>query len=146
MHLKGWILLICVCEIKWNITTQSAASPRTPHLSMMPIVTFTFELWPPNSIGSSMANMSAKFDDDAHNSVVCIGFTAYFCTCLLWPWHFTSKINRYHSLTMANMSVKLEAEMYNDLVAIMFTIPLSYMSNVIWPLTSDLQNQQVSSS
>ena len=27
-----------------NITTQSVASPRTPHLSMIAIVTFTFEL------------------------------------------------------------------------------------------------------
>ena len=27
-----------------NITTQSVASPRTPHLSMITIVTFTFEL------------------------------------------------------------------------------------------------------
>ena len=35
---------ICVL----NIPTQSVASPRTPHLSMIPIVIFTFELWSPN--------------------------------------------------------------------------------------------------
>ena len=29
---------------KKNITTQSVASPRTPHLSLITIVTFTFEL------------------------------------------------------------------------------------------------------
>ena len=39
---KFWIL---------NITTQSVASPRSPHYSMMPIVTFNFDLGPPKSIG-----------------------------------------------------------------------------------------------
>ena len=44
-------------QIKWfqmtqfyNITTQSVAFPRTLHLSMMPILTFNFDLWPPKSI------------------------------------------------------------------------------------------------
>ena len=37
-----------------NITTQSVASPRTPHLSIIPNVTFTFELWPKKSIGFTM--------------------------------------------------------------------------------------------
>ena len=33
-------------EFKLNITTQSVASPRTPHMSMIPIVlvTLTFEM------------------------------------------------------------------------------------------------------
>ena len=50
-----------------NITTQSVASPRTPHLSMITNVAFTFDLLPPKSIGFTMVNKSAKFDEEAHN-------------------------------------------------------------------------------
>ena len=46
-----------------------------------------------------MVNMSAKFDEEAHNDLeeahndlVCIRFTAYFYTCPLWPWPFTSDL------------------------------------------------------
>ena len=49
-----------------DITTQSVASPRTPHMSMITIVTFSFQLWPPKSIGFTMVNMPAKFDEEAH--------------------------------------------------------------------------------
>ena len=45
--------------INGNITTQSVASPRTPYLSMISIVSLTFELWPPKSIGFTMVNMTA---------------------------------------------------------------------------------------
>ena len=45
------VRVTCYDVIYKNITTQSVASPRTPHLSMIPIVTFTFELWPLKSIG-----------------------------------------------------------------------------------------------
>ena len=75
-----------------NITTQSIASPRTPHLSMITIVTLTFELWSPKSIGFTMVNMSAKFYEEAHNGLVCIRFTAYFYMCPLWPWPLTSDL------------------------------------------------------
>ena len=34
---------------------------------MLPILAFTFELWPPKSIGFTMVNMSDKFDEEAHN-------------------------------------------------------------------------------
>ena len=76
------------------MTTQSVASPRTQHLSKIPIVTFTFELWPPKSIGFTMVTykMSAKFDEEGHNGLVCIGFTAYYHTCQLWPWPMTSDL------------------------------------------------------
>ena len=43
------------------ITMQSVASPRTPHLSMMPI-----------------AYQSAKFDEEAHNGLVSIAFISLF--------------------------------------------------------------------
>ena len=83
-----------ICDISGskNITTQSVASPRTPHLSMTPIMTFTFELWPPKSIGFTMVNLSAKFDEEARNGLICFWFTAYFCTCPLWPWPLTSDL------------------------------------------------------
>ena len=61
-----------------NITMQSVASLHTPHLSMIPIVTFTFELWPPKSIGFTMVNMSIKSDKEAHNGLVCVGFTVFY--------------------------------------------------------------------
>ena len=34
-----------------------------------------------------MVNMFAKFEEEAHIGLVCIRFTAYFPTCLLW-WTF----------------------------------------------------------
>ena len=86
-----------------------------------------------------MANMSAKFDKEAHNGLVCIGFTAFFHTCPLWPWPLTSKINRVHPLTMVNIPAKFDKEIHNSLVSIVFTSLFPYMSIVT--LTSDLQNQ-----
>ena len=125
------------CQIL-NITTQSVASPRTPHLLKIPIMTFTFERWPPKSIGFTMVNMSAKFDKEAHNGLVCIRFTAFSHTSPLWPWRLTSKINRVHPLTMVNMSAKFDKEINNGLVSIMFTSLFPYMSIVtltfdLWP-------------
>ena len=124
---------------KKNITTKSVASPRTPHLSMITILTFTFDLWPPKSIGFTMVNMSAKFDEEAHNSLVCIRFTAYFNTCSLWPWPLTSKINRVHPCTKVNISAKFDEEIHNGLVSIVFTSWSPYMSMVtfdLWPTKS----------
>ena len=117
---------------------KSVASPRTPYLSMIPIVTFTFELWPSKSIGFTMVNMSAKFIEEVHNGLVCIGFTAYFHTCPLWPWPLTSKINRVHPLTIVNITANFDEEIHNGLVSILFTTLLPYMSIVtltfeIWP-------------
>ena len=124
----------------YNITTESVASPRTPNLSMIPIVTFMFKLWPPKSIGftSITYKMSVKFDEEGHNGFVCIRFTAYYHACPLWPWPLTSKINRVHPLTMVNMSAKFYKEAHNGLVAIVFTSLFPYMSIVtltfdLWP-------------
>ena len=103
---------------------------------MIPLVTFTFLMWPPNSIGFNMVNTSAKFHEEAHNDLVCIGFTAYFYTCPLWPWPLTSKIIRIHPLTMVNISAKFDEEIHNGLVSIVFTSLFSYMSIVT--LTFDL--------
>ena len=86
---------------------------------MIPIVTFTFELWPPKSIGFTMVNMCAKFNEEAQNGLVCVWFTAYFHTCTLWPWPLTSKMNRVHPLTMINISAKLDAEIHNGLFSLL---------------------------
>ena len=102
----------------------------------MTIVTFTFELWPPKSIGFSMVNMSAKFDEEEHNGFVCIRFTAYCHTCPLWPWPLTSKINRVHPLTKVHISAKFDEKIHNGLVSIVFTSLSPYMS--IMTVTFDL--------
>ena len=119
-----------------NITTQSVASPRIPHLAIIPIMSFIFELWPPKSIWFTKVNMSAKFDEETHSSLFCIGFTAYICTCPLWPWPLTSKINRVDPLNMVNISAKFDQEAHNGLVAIVFTSLFPYM--FIVTLTFDL--------
>ena len=62
-----------------------------------------------------MANMSAKFDEEAHNGLVSMVFT------------------------MANMSAKFDEEAHNGLVSMVFTSLFPYMSIVT--LTFDLQNQ-----
>ena len=133
-----WSLCAAMLRKGQNITTQSVASPRTPHLSMIPIMTFTFELRPPKSIGFTMVNMSAKFDEEAPNGLDCIRFTAYFHTCPLWPWPLTSKIKRAHHLTMVNIFAKFE-EIHNGLVSIVFSTLSPYMSIVT--LTFDLHHQ-----
>ena len=55
-------------SIYLDITTQSVASPRTPHSSMMPIVNRVHPL--------TMVNMSDKLDEEAHNGLVSIMFTS----------------------------------------------------------------------
>ena len=84
------------------------------------------------SKGLSMVNMSAKLNEEAHNSLVCLWFTAYFHTCPLWPWPLTSKINRVYPLTMINISAKFDEEIHK----LTFTSLFPYMSIVI--LTFDL--------
>ena len=89
-----------------------------------------------------MINMSAKFDEEAHDGLVAIMFTRLFqflhvnCDLELWP--LTSKINWVYPLTMANMSAKFDEETHNDLVSIMFTSLFPYISIVnltfdLWP-------------
>ena len=84
-----------------------------------------------------MVNMSAKFDEEAHNGLVSIKFTSLFLyMCPLWP--LTSKVNIVNPFTMVNMCAKFDEEAHNSLVSIMFTSLFLYMS--IETLTSDLQN------
>ena len=88
-----------------------------------------------------MANMSAKFDHEAHNSLVAIVYTSLlsiYVHCDLDLWPLSSKINRVHPLTMVNMSAKFDKEIHNGLVSIVFTRLFPYMSIVtltfdLWP-------------
>ena len=75
-----------------------------------------------------MASMSAKFDDEAHNGLVSIGFTSLFPYMSIVT--LTSKINRVHPLAMVNMSVKFDEKAHNGLVSIVFTSFFPYMSIV----------------
>ena len=89
----------------------------------------------------TMANMSTKFDQEAHNSLVAFVFTSLFP---LWPWPLTSKINRVHPLTIVNMSAKFDKEIHNGLVSIVFTSLFPYIELYVhcdfdlWPLTSKI--------
>ena len=63
----------------------------------MSIVTLTFDLWPPKSIGVhplTMANMCAKFDQEAHNGLVLYRvhkLISIYVHCDLDLWPLTSK-------------------------------------------------------
>ena len=84
----------------------------------------------------TIMNISAKFDEEIHNSFVSFVFTSlspYMSIVTL-----TSKINRVRPLTMANMSAKFDQEAHNGLVSMVFTSLFPYMSMVtltfdLWP-------------
>ena len=65
-----------------------------------------------------MVNMSAKFYQEKHNSVVAIVFTSLFPYTIryLSIVTLTSKINRVHPLTMVIISAKFDKEIHNGLV------------------------------
>ena len=85
-----------------------------------------------------MTNMSAKFDQEAHYSLVSIMFTSLspYMSIVTLTFDLTSKINTVHPLTMVNMSAKFDKEIHKGLVSIMFTSLFPYMSIVT--LTFDL--------
>ena len=104
-----------------------------------------------------MANISAKFDKEAHNSLVTIVFTSLlpYIPIVTLTWPLISEINRVHPLIMANMSAKFDKEKHNCLVSIVFTNLFPYKSIVTltfqklisiyvfcdldsWPLTSKI--------
>ena len=103
------------------------------------------ELWPLTSKINrvhppTMANMSAKFDEEAHNGLVSILFTSllpYMSVVTLnfdlWPPKSIGS-----TLALANMSAKFNEEAHNGLVSIVFTSLFPYMSIVtlnfdLWP-------------
>ena len=62
-----------------------------------------------------MPNMSAKFDQEAHNGLVyrVHKLISIYVHCDLDLWPLTSKINRVHPLTMVNTSAKFDKEIHN---------------------------------
>ena len=77
-----------------------------------------------------MVNMSAKFDEEAHNGLVSTVVTSLFLYISvvtlnfdLWPLKSFS----FYSLTMSNMSAKFDEEAHSGLVCIMFTSLLQYV-------------------
>ena len=58
-----------------------------------------------------MANMSAKFDEEANNGLVSMVFTSLFPYMSIMT--LTFKINRVHPLTMVNMFAKSDKEIHN---------------------------------
>ena len=83
-----------------------------------------------------MVNMSAKFDEEAHNGLVSIVFTSLFPYISIVT--LTSKINRVHPLTMANMYAKFDEKAHNGLASILFTSLFPYICIVtltfdLWP-------------
>ena len=66
-----------------------------------------------------MANMSAKFDEEAHTGFVSIVFTSLFPYMSIVT--LTSDLQNRFILSQVNMSAKLDEEAYNGLVSIVFT-------------------------
>ena len=92
----------------------------------MSIVTLTFDLWPPKSIGCILSSRltclpSLIKKSTTVKSLLCS--QAYFHRCPLWPWPLTSdlQINRVHPLITVNMSCKFGKEICNGLVSMVFT-------------------------
>ena len=90
----------------------------------MSIVTLTFDLWPPKSIGCILSSRltclpSLIKKSTTVKSLLCS--QAYFHRCPVWPWPLTSKINRVHPLITVNMSCKFDKEICNGLVSMVFT-------------------------
>ena len=89
------------------------------------IVTLTFDLWSPKSIGSILSLWLTCLPSlmKKHITVKSLSCSqAYLCVNFdldLWP--LTSKINRVHPLVIVNMSAKFDEDMHNNLVAIVFT-------------------------
>ena len=89
----------------------------------------------------TMANMYAKFDEEAHNGSVFYRvhkLISIYVNCDLDLWPLTSKINRVHPLVIVNMSAKFDEEAHNGSVFIVFTSLFPYMSIVtltfdLWP-------------
>ena len=90
----------------------------------MSIVTLTFDLWPPKSIGFILSSRLTCLPSLIKKSTTVkplLCSQAYFHRCPVWPWPLTSKINRVHPLITVNMSCKFDKEICNRLVSMVFT-------------------------
>ena len=115
----------------------------TRFLSHKSMLTLTFDLWPPKSIGfillpclTCLQSLTVK--QTTFQSPSCS--QCYFHIRQLWPWplHLTSKINRVHPLVIINMSAKFDEDAHNGSVSIVLTRLLLLKSIValtfdLWP-------------
>ena len=92
----------------------------------MSIVTLTFDLWPPKSIGfilspwlTCLPSLIKKYTMVYFYCVHKVISIYVHCDLDLWP--LTSKINRVYPLIMVNMSAKFDKETWNGVVSIVFT-------------------------
>ena len=68
-----------------------------------------------------MVNMSTKFDQEAHNSLVAIVFTSLFPYMSILTFTFDLWPPKSVRFTMVNMSAKFDEEAHNGLICIRFT-------------------------
>ena len=88
-----------------------------------------------------MANMYAKFDEEAHKGLVFYRvhkLISIFVYCDLYIWPLISKINRVYPLFIVNTSANFDEEAHNGYVSMLFTSLFPYLSIVtltfnLWP-------------
>ena len=61
----------------------------------------------------TIANMYAKFDEEAHKGLVSTLFTSFFSYVDFDLWSVTYKINRVHPLVIVNMSAKFDEKAHS---------------------------------
>ena len=110
----------------------------------MSIVTLTFDLWPPKSIGfilslrlTCLPSLIKK--STTVKSLLCS--QAYFHRCPVWPWPLTSDLQnqKVHPLITVNMSCKFDKEICNGLVSSVFHKLISIYVHYdldLWPSKS----------
>ena len=121
--------------------TSLVSSMFTSLFPYLFIVTLTFGLWPPKSIGSILSLWLTCMPSlmKKHTMVYSLScLPAYFHICLLRPWPLTSKINWVHPLTMANTMPSLMKK--HTMVYSLSCLPAYFHICLLrpWPLTSKI--------
>ena len=138
-----------ICSVLWNASPNRTECPMTfrkVSRTLSIYVNCDLDLWPVTSKINRVhpliiVNMSAKFDEKAHNGSVFYRvhkLISIYVNSDLDLWPLTSKINRVHSLVIVNMSAKFDEEAHNGSLFIVFTSLFPYMSIVtltfdLWP-------------
>ena len=129
-NLIGFILspwLTCLPSLIKKSTTVRSVLCSQAYFNRCPLVTLTFDLWPPKSIRcnlSSRLTCLPSLNNVIHNGSVSMEVHKFItidvhCDLDLRP--LTSKINRVHPLITVNMSCKFDKEICNGLVSMVFT-------------------------
>ena len=134
--LSSW--LTCLPSLIKKHTLVLFAKVFTSLFPYMRIVTLTSEINRVHSI--TMANMSAKFDQETHNGLVANMFTSLFpytnvYDLDLWPPNSIGSI----LLPWFNMSAKFDKEIHKRSVSVVFTSLIHICPLWPWPLTSKIK-------